>query len=212
MVVPPVPLGTVPETLPVGGIDFLSVGSLVFSAVAALGYGLVTLLIGAFLVTRREGPLREIDATVQAEPLRSLVWGLVVVAVLIAGYLGVGVTVGVLVELGVPPQINGLLLIAILVGLLILLVATAAGRFVVGSVLVGRFSDGQSNRWLSLGTGVVLLGVAALVPALSLAGPAATLLALGGIVGRALDDAGVNPWSEHVAPRLEWVDTQLWNQ
>ncbi|ESS09547.1 MAG: hypothetical protein A07HN63_00753 [uncultured archaeon A07HN63] len=209
---PPLVLGTVPETLPIGGIDFLSVGSVVFSAVAALGYGLVTLLVGTFLVTRREGPLREIDATVQAEPLRSLFWGLVAMAILITGYLLVGVTVGVLVELGAPPQVNGLLLLAILVGVLILVVATAAGRFVAGSFLVRRVSDDPPNRWLALGAGVVLLGVAGLLPLISLAGPVATLLAVGGIVGRALDDADVRLWDDYVAHRVERVDSQLWDQ
>lgn len=209
---PQLVLGTVPETLPIGGIDFLSVGSLVLSVVAALGYGLVTLLVGTLLVTRREGPLREIDATVQAGPLRSLGWGLVAMMVLIAGYLVVGVTVGLFVELGAPPQVNGLLLLAILVGLLILLVATAAGRFVVGSFLVRRLSDGPPNRWLALGGGVALLGVAGVLPVISLAGPVATVLALGGVVGRALDDAGVRLWDDYVAHRLERVDSRLWKE
>lgn len=206
------PLSAVPAQVPVSGIDFLSVGSLVFSVVAALGYGLVTLLVGAFLVSKREGPLREIDATVQTHPLRSGVLGLLAVGIGIALYLLVGVTVAVLVQFGAPAQLNGVLLLTILAGLLILVVTTAAGRFVVGSVLVGRVSDGPSNRWLALGTGGILLGVAALLPVVSLAGPAATTLALGGIVGRALDDAGVSLWDDYVAHRLERPQLHLWDR
>ncbi|TQQ80000.1 hypothetical protein EGH24_11030 [Halonotius terrestris] len=182
-------------TVPGSGIDLLSVGAVVFGIVALLGYGMLTLVVGWLLISKAKSAVRAIDKQVQRKPVRSAGFGIAGVIAAAGGFLLTGVVVGTLVDIGAPLQVNGLLLVAILAGFLLVVVTTALGNIIAGSFLIRQFTDGLPKLWLALVGGAVVVGILSLLPVVKLVGPAVTILALGGGVGWLWERWGSGWWT-----------------
>lgn len=166
---------------PVPNVDLLPIGELFFLFFAFIGTLVVTLGVGAALLSYAGTDVRAVAETVQTEPLRSGGLGVAAVVAGVGVFLLLGVTAAALAQVGAPQQVGLLVLLPAIVGGIGIVVATALGAFTVGYSLLDLISD-EPNQWLALVVGAGAVSLLVLVPGVNYAVFLVPVVAIGGVV------------------------------
>lgn len=140
-------------------------------------YGMVsTFLVGAILLVALPKFSMRVLANVARDPLETTLTG-----ILAAVAIPVALAVAAITVVGLPLAVVGVVLLAVLVWL-----GSIYGRFALGAWLLSRIDAEQ--RWLSLVVGVLVVGLATLVPILGRAVEIGVLLLGFGALSLAVAD------------------------
>lgn len=193
----PVDLSALAAAVP--DLNILPIAELLILVLTFIGTLVVTLAVGAALVSVASKEVRAVSTSVQAAPLRS---GLLGVATAIAGvglFLLLGVAAAGLAQVGAPQQIGLLVLLPAIAGGIGLIVATALGAITVGASLLGVATE-EPNLWLALIVGATLVGLLSIIPVINYAVFVVPIVGLGGVVTSREPDEAVK---ERLEPLLE---------
>ena len=153
-------------------------------AVAFGLYVIVTLAVGAIILTVDRSYVRRTDAQLAADPVSA---GAIGLGILVGGFVALNVTGAIatlLVDAGAPVVLENAPLLLGLVASVALTVVNTIGMIVAGLVLLRRLRDDTDpNPWLALVVGAVAVQVLYLVPLVNLlVAICVVALATGGIV------------------------------
>ena len=170
----------------IGGVpqpaDLVAIGAIVTRLILAISYLSGTLFVGTILVANAGDRTRGISNEIRHHPVETGLFGVGTIVTCVGGYLLLGIFAAGLAELGAPPQVGILVLVPLVIGGVGVIVGTALGQLIVGTILLQRFSDdGRPNLWAALvvGTGIVM--IVAILPGGNVLGGAATVLGIGGV-------------------------------
>lgn len=193
----PVDLSALAAAVP--DLNILPIAELLILVLTFIGTLVVTLAVGAALVSVASKEVRAVSTSVQAAPLRSGLHGVATAIAGVALFLLLGVTAAGLAQLGAPQQIGLLVLLPAIAGGIGLIVATALGAITVGASLLSVASE-EPNLWLALIVGATLVGLLSIIPVINYAVFVVPTVGLGGVVtSRELDEAV----KERLEPLLE---------
>ena len=164
-----VPLAVVPATVAAqsrpeavsesGAGELVALGLLVYGVYVAvsIAIGVVVLAVSEFVGSGSY--VRALERRIYDRPLRSAALG---VGTIVGGLVGIfllTVVLLVLAELGAPDPVALLVAVPLFGGTLLLYVGATIGTIVLGSYLLRRLGDGDSNLWVALVVGSLVVNV-----------------------------------------------------
>ena len=157
---------------------------LLVMVIGTIATTILTLLIGAVVLVISQSYVRRVEERIYDQPVLT---GAVGFGAIIGGFVALiaaMIVVALLLAVGVPEPFGLVLAIPFFGWMALLYIAPAICTIVVGSMLLRRFRDGESNLWLALVVGALVVGGLSLIPLVNIVIALVVLsLGLGAMVG-----------------------------